>query len=534
MDFFRRTQNNTSDTRDTSGKTSEKTSFDRSQLGSMPEDGPEASNVPTHKEAESPSSIAVSDEPTWPSGWRPYASLFGGFLLMFNSWGIVNAYGTYASYYDQHLLPGRDILLLNLVGSTQSFVVLALSAFVGRFLDAGHSRQLIGTGTVLVSLGTFLLSVVNGQGRYNQGNYGLIWLTQGFISGLGMACFFVSSSQGEFTRRGRCVLSMLTREAVVSTWFKKKKGFAIGVVASGASIAGLVYPMMTKFLITEVGFNDAVRYVGVVVAVTSVIAVLVARPNPAHPLRKPETWLRVSVYVDTHAFQNASFVWLCAAISILFFGFYAVFFNLEEWAASTGLGYRDEVPGGVDIGLPQEVPEDAIRTFYLLSIMNGASTIGRLGSSYLCDHFGALNVHATVTLIASLLILLLWTMVETVAGAIAFVVCFGVFSGAVIGLPPASVAYILGPVPAAQAKLGQWTGMLYSTSAVFALTGPVIAGYLITEHGNFLTVQCWSGACLLLSACCMAIAIFYRRRSSAREWMADWRNKSTSSASRMC
>jgi MFS transporter, MCT family, solute carrier family 16 (monocarboxylic acid transporters), member 10 len=28
-------------------------------------------------------------EPTWPRGWRPYVTLFGGFLLMFNSWGIV-------------------------------------------------------------------------------------------------------------------------------------------------------------------------------------------------------------------------------------------------------------------------------------------------------------------------------------------------------------------------------------------------------------------------------------------------------------
>lgn len=115
----------------------------------------------------------------------------------FNSWGLVNAYGTYASYYKQYLLPGHDLLLFNLVGSTQSFVVLSLSAVVGRFLDAGYSRHLIATGTVLVSLGTYLLSIVNADGGYKQGNYALIWLTQGFISGLGMACFFVSSSQGK-------------------------------------------------------------------------------------------------------------------------------------------------------------------------------------------------------------------------------------------------------------------------------------------------------------------------------------------------
>lgn len=136
------------------------------------------------------------EEPTWPQEWRAYAALLGGFLLMFNSWGLVNTYGTYASFYSQTLLPGRDILLLNLVGSTQSFVVLALSAPVGRFLDAGYIRTLIIIGTVLVSIGSFTLSVANGKGGYDDGNYGLIWLTQGFITGLGMACFFVSSSQG--------------------------------------------------------------------------------------------------------------------------------------------------------------------------------------------------------------------------------------------------------------------------------------------------------------------------------------------------
>ena len=115
---------------------------------------------------------------------------------MFNSWGIVNAYGTYASYYMQHLLPGQDILLFNLIGSTQSFIVLLLSAVVGRFLDAGYHRTLIVVGSVLVILGQFLLSVSVGGGGYGEGNYGLIWLTQGLITGLGMACFFVTSSQG--------------------------------------------------------------------------------------------------------------------------------------------------------------------------------------------------------------------------------------------------------------------------------------------------------------------------------------------------
>jgi len=110
------------------------------------------------------------------------------------------------------------------------------------------------------------------------------------------------------------------------------------------------------------------------------------------------------------------------------------------------------------------------------------------------------------TFLASLLVLCLWSLASNVAATVAFVIIFGAVSGAVIGLPPASMAYILGPCRHQQTKLGQWTGMMYTGASVFALTGPVIAGYLISEYDTYLTVQLWSGFSLLGSAGCMAAA----------------------------
>jgi MFS transporter, MCT family, solute carrier family 16 (monocarboxylic acid transporters), member 10 len=146
----------------------------------------------------------------WPRGVRPYLSLLGCFFLMFNSWGLVNTYGTFASYYMETLLPGRDLLLLNLIGSTESFIVLFFSFIVGRLLDAGYYQWLTGAGWILVSLGMFALSqttkvLTQNAVAHTVGNYGLIWATQGFTTGLGMACFFVSSSQSEHTLRNNTV-----------------------------------------------------------------------------------------------------------------------------------------------------------------------------------------------------------------------------------------------------------------------------------------------------------------------------------------
>lgn len=179
--------------------------------------------------------VSVDDnEPTWPKNWSAYIALWGCWCLMFNSWGLVNTYGTFASFYKEHLLASRDLLLIGLIGSTECFMVLALSFATGRLLDAGYARYLLGAGVTLNTIGAFMLSLSSGDGAYNQGNYLAIWATQGLVQGLGMACFFVASSQSKCSLNVH-IYKVLTI-IVVSTHFPKRKSTAIGIVATGASI----------------------------------------------------------------------------------------------------------------------------------------------------------------------------------------------------------------------------------------------------------------------------------------------------------
>lgn len=486
-------------------------------------------------------SIPSTSEPSWPKSWRAYACWLGCFFLMFNSWGLVNAYGTFASYYVAHSLAGEDQLVLNLIGSTQSFLVLLFSAPVGRLLDAGHFRWVIGTGCLLTPLGMFMLSITTPNSPTAEGNYGYIWATQGFVTGLGMACYFVSSSQ------------------VVATWFPHRKGLAIGFVACGASIAGGIYPTIVRYLVTSIGFNSAVRLVATVVTITSIFSFIFATPDPKHNHPQPQSWRAMKTWIDMDAFQNKSFCWFMAAIAFLFFGFYPVFFNLEEWAAKEGYGTRShgmkDFKFKIDDGSVVVLAgRDPIQTFWLLSIMNGSSTVGRICMAAFSDKVGPLNMHIGTTAVSSLLILLVWSFAHSTTATIAFCVFFGGVSGAVIGLPPASVSNILSnshagselqrnaptlmsttstsnpppplslndtnndantiatsttDTPHPHAKLGQWIGMLYTGAAIPSLTGPVIVGHLISRYDNYLTVQIWSGVCLMLSAACMAVARFY-------------------------
>lgn len=94
------------------------------------------------------------------------------------------------------MLPNMDILYFNLIGGTQSLIILGLSSLVGRLLDARYHRALVIAGTILNCLGLCMLSLVD-QEEYSEGKkFVLILLTQGVICGSGMACNFVTSSFG--------------------------------------------------------------------------------------------------------------------------------------------------------------------------------------------------------------------------------------------------------------------------------------------------------------------------------------------------
>lgn len=274
------------------------------------------------------SSMIAAEEPSWPRSWRAYACWLGCFFLMFNSWGLVNAYGTFSSYYVGHSLRFADQLELNLIGSTQSALVLLFSAPVGRLLDAGHFRAVISTGSLLVPFGMFMLSIAHPRGVDDTASFGAIWATQGFVVGLGMACFFVSSSQGPLFSLTSRTLSLTY--AVAATWFPNRKALAVGVVACGASVAGVVYPAMLRFLIDELGFNNAVRCVAGLAGVTSLYTAIFATPNPDHVHPRPQSYRALKTWIDPEAFGNKAFCWFTAAVAFMFFGFYPVFFNLEE------------------------------------------------------------------------------------------------------------------------------------------------------------------------------------------------------------
>ena len=102
--------------------------------------------------------------------------------------GTIMTFGSFFRYYDEVLLGDwPSDALIGLIGSVQAFLVLGLSLIAGRILDAQYHRPMLSVGGVMIASSYICLSFAGA-------NWGLILLTQGFMAGFGMACFFNHSS----------------------------------------------------------------------------------------------------------------------------------------------------------------------------------------------------------------------------------------------------------------------------------------------------------------------------------------------------
>uniref|UniRef100_A0A0D2YBH3 Major facilitator superfamily (MFS) profile domain-containing protein n=1 Tax=Fusarium oxysporum (strain Fo5176) TaxID=660025 RepID=A0A0D2YBH3_FUSOF len=63
----------------------------------------------------------------------------------------------------------------------------------------------------------------------------------------------------------------------MSTYFTTKKTIAISAGACGAGTGGIVFPLIAQQLLPKIGFRWTVRVMGLVVAVSSMIIMIIAK-----------------------------------------------------------------------------------------------------------------------------------------------------------------------------------------------------------------------------------------------------------------
>lgn len=125
--------------------------------------------------------------------------------------GLVNAYGSFGTYYELGPLHGYPASTIAWIGSIQAYLMLFTGALTGPLFDAGHFRLLLIVGSSLIVLGMATTSVSTKLWQ--------IMLSQAFAVGIGQGCLFSPSL------------------AVLSTYFSEKRFFiAMGLAAAGSGL----------------------------------------------------------------------------------------------------------------------------------------------------------------------------------------------------------------------------------------------------------------------------------------------------------
>lgn len=379
-------------------------------------------------------------------GVMPWVQVAGSFCLMFASWGSVMSYGSFQQYYKSTPITGEtSSSTIAWIGSLQVFLLMLGGALTGTLYDSGRFRAMLYVGSFLMVFGLMMTSMCH--------SYWQFILAQSICAGSGM---------------GLVALGAL---ATTGTWFVKRRGLAVGIGSTGASVGGIVMPIALRHLIPQVGFPWAVRVMAFIVAGILMLPLAVSqqrlRPNKRDTLLD----IRSLLQIDFGLF------WL--SIFLAFMGFFVFFTFIESWAVATGLDTH---------GLPP---------YYILAITNAASISGRIFPNFLSDTIGPLNIQAPATLIAGVLVLA-WIPAHSLGSVLAVSILYGFFSGSLVSLPPSSIA----SMTADMGELGGRIGMAFLAMAFGSLIGAPVAGAIVQNSG-YDGARVYGGCMILAGAVVM-------------------------------
>ncbi|KAF7799230.1 hypothetical protein EIP86_010462 [Pleurotus ostreatoroseus] len=322
--------------------------------------------------------------PAFPEGGlKAWLTVLGGSMVLFCTFGAVQFFGVYQDYYtpqrfslNEH--PPSDV---SWIGSIQVFLLFFLGLPAGRLFDEGYFHWLLGVGSIIYIVSLFCLSLVQPHHYYQN------ILAQGIGIGIGMGIIFLPAL------------------SVTSHYFKARRSTAMGVVLSGSSIGGVVYPIMQNHIFNGPdGFPWGVRAAGFVCLFMLITANAIMRT------RLPSRRQQVNPYTPNirSFFTDVPYMVAVLGSFFVFWGLFFPFFYLQLYASKHG------------------VPESL--AIYSISILNAASIIGRTIPNFLSDHLGVFNVIIPMTFISGILIFAMLGATSS-AGMVVFGILYGFFSG---------------------------------------------------------------------------------------------------------
>jgi len=325
----------------------------------------------------------------------------------------------------------------------------AMSPVIGRIVDRYGAPRVMAIGAVVAGTGFMLLSTIES-----------LWQFYLFYS---------------ITGFGMSAAGMVSTTTVVSNWFEKRRGMAIGIMSAGLGAGGLVLsPIIGSVIIPDLGWRNAYVAIAILIWLLIPLALFVIKTRPPENEGYVDGILNPVGEAQEKQLNNERKITPRMALLTISFWLMVISF-LTHGFSEVGV-LQTQVPFLEDKGYPLATASG------ILGGVGFWSLIGKFGFGWLCD-----RIDAKYVCIAGLALQLTGTIVLINVHSdspIALVWLYSVIMGLGVGswLPTMSM---LVSSRFGLASYGAIFGMISFAQSTGAATGPMMTGYIFDLTGDY-------------------------------------------------
>ncbi|SCV05369.1 LANO_0H05974g1_1 [Lachancea nothofagi CBS 11611] len=400
--------------------------------------------------------LTESDNATNISPLQGYLIVLSGFIANFIIFGIAFTFGVFQDYYLSPSGPlyGKPVSAVTAIGSLATgttYLFTIANRLITRYMSIKNSMIL---GSFVMSLGLICASFAQQTWQF--------LLSQGVMFGVGGSMIY---------------LSPVTH---APPYFSAHRGIAMGLLFSGTGFGGLALAPLTRYLISKVGWQWALRIFGFVSLICITPTSFLVRPHPTS-LASQLSRLPKEGNVSLKFATSKIFILHMFGAGLQSGGYLIPGFFMSTYSKSLGFTTSQ---GTMFIG-----------------VNNAVNACSKVAVGYFADKVGRLNMLVVCSFFSTVTVLALW-LVPTRGTFISFVILYGVASGPMISLIPTCMVELFG-VQNYQAS----SGFLYFSRGVGTFLGSPIAGTLIKGNpnscGSYRNAICYNGIMFFADFICL-------------------------------
>ncbi|OGM42551.1 MFS transporter (Mch2) [Aspergillus bombycis] len=343
-----------------------------------------------------PPTLQQNEPSTPPDGGYGWVCTAAAATINAHSWGFNSAYGVFLAHYLKHdTFPGSPPLKYAFVGSLSVALLLLVSPIATIGVREWGIKPTMFCGVILETASLICASFATEIWQ--------LFLTQGILFGMGVGFLFIPTA------------------AVVPQWFTTKRSLASGISLSGAGLGGLIYSLATNAMIRNLGLQWAFRILGILgFIVNTTCTLLIKDRNSSSSTTTTSPHKQTSMNLTL--LRKAEYQLLLGFASFTMLGYFVLMYSLANYANKIGL--------------------NASQASIITAIFNLGQAVGRPCIGYFSDRVGRINMAGSMTFLAGILALVVWTNAKSY-GVLGF---FAVAEGLVGGNFWATIAPLMAEV----------------------------------------------------------------------------------------